>query len=64
MGKEREDLPYEGRAEAFIDVDRMLSEGMAASTIGKGQPTAQVDEARDLPPESPPRQTNKEKKEK
>ncbi|TDQ35406.1 hypothetical protein [Aureibacillus halotolerans] len=58
MPKGRKDSSFEGREKVEVDVDRMLSEGMGASTLGEG-PTNQVDEARDLPKEEPPFHTKR-----
>ncbi|WLR51452.1 hypothetical protein LC040_00680 [Bacillus tianshenii] len=54
MEKGRKDLDYEGRREAYLDVDRMLNEGLAGGTVVDRYPYAQIEEAVDLTEEEPP----------
>ncbi|WP_175428302.1 hypothetical protein [Bacillus solimangrovi] len=55
MDKERNDLEYEGRREAFLDYDRMLNEGLAGGMVVNRYPLAQIEESSDLPlHEDPP----------
>lgn len=49
-----EDLQYEGRDKMYVDVDRMINEGMAGGTVHRFDSTPNIEEARDLYPEDPP----------
>lgn len=51
-----EDLNYEGREKAYVDVDRMINEGMAGGTVHRGDTAANIEEARELAPENPPKE--------
>ena len=48
------DSKNEGRDHYFIDVDRMINEGMAGGTIIHREDYKQIDEARSLEKEEPP----------
>ncbi|WHX41782.1 hypothetical protein QNH36_06500 [Mesobacillus sp. AQ2] len=49
-----EDLQYEGRDKVYVDVDRMINEGMAGGTVHRLDDTPNIGESHDLPPEDPP----------
>lgn len=49
-----EDMQYEGRNEAYVDVDRMINEGMAGGTVHRLANSANIEESIDLSPEDPP----------
>jgi hypothetical protein len=49
-----EDLQYEGRDKVYVDVDRMINEGMAGGTVHRLDDTPNIEESHDLPPEDPP----------
>jgi hypothetical protein len=49
-----EDSYYEGRDKAFMDVDRMINEGMGGGTVHMRQNYTNIEEARDLEVEEPP----------
>lgn len=55
--KENE-LKYEGRAKAYIDVDRMTNEGLAGGTITDKYDHPQIEEAQDFLNEDPPRKSD------
>ncbi len=58
MEKEpKKDLLHEGREKAFIDIDRMINEGMAGGTVSS-EGNAQIGHSIELPEEEPPRKTN------
>ncbi|MFA8439073.1 hypothetical protein [Pueribacillus sp. YX66] len=59
--REKDDLLYEGRNKAYIDIDRMLNEGMAGGTV-PSEGNTQIGQAIDLEEEEPPRQTNENQK--
>lgn len=48
------DSKYEGRDQYFIDVDRMINEGMAGGTIINREDNQQIGEARSFEKEEPP----------
>lgn len=48
------DSKYEGRDHYFIDVDRMINEGMAGGTIIHREDYKQIGEARSFEKEEPP----------
>ncbi|NIK16289.1 hypothetical protein BDD39_002799 [Saccharococcus thermophilus] len=55
--KERQDSKYEGRDEYYLDIDRMINEGMAGGYVhGRGD-AVNIEEARDLVKEEPPHET-------
>lgn len=45
---------YEGRDKAYMDVDRMINEGMSGGSVHARQETTNIEEARDLVSEQPP----------
>ncbi|CAM3779928.1 hypothetical protein [Mesobacillus thioparans] len=49
-----EDLQYEGRDKAYVDVDRMINEGMAGGTVHRLDDTPNIGESHELPLEDPP----------
>jgi hypothetical protein len=51
-----EDLKYEGREKAYVDVDRMINEGMAGGTVHRYENNANIEESRDLSAEDPPKE--------
>lgn len=50
----KKELLYEGKDKAFVDVDRMINEGLAGGTVTMREDLTQIDEARELVDESPP----------
>ena len=50
----KEDVQYEGREERYVDVDRMINEGLSGGSVHKREDTANIEEARDLPKEEAP----------
>ncbi|MEH7109901.1 MULTISPECIES: hypothetical protein [Bacillaceae] len=45
---------FEGRDKAYIDIDRMINEGMSGGSVHARQETTNIEEARDLTEEQPP----------
>lgn len=45
---------FEGRDKVFMDVDRMINEGMSGGSVHSRHGTANIEEARDLKQEQPP----------
>lgn len=52
--KERDDLQHEGRDQAFMDVDRMINEGLSGGSVHYRYEMANIEESRDLVQEEPP----------
>jgi hypothetical protein len=50
----QEDLPNEGKAEAYLDVDRMINEGLSGGSVHGRQEMVNIEETTHLPKESPP----------
>lgn len=55
--RKKEDLLYEGREKAELDIDRMLNEGMAGGTV-TSEGSNQIGHTVDLPKEKPPRSSH------
>ena len=49
-----EDLQYEGRDKVYVDVDRMINEGMAGGTVHRIDSSPKIEESRNFYPEDPP----------
>lgn len=47
---------FEGREKAFMDVDRMINEGLAGGLVHEANNNKNIEEARDLTHEVPPNQ--------
>nr|WP_277398178.1 hypothetical protein [Neobacillus citreus] len=45
---------YEGRDMAYMDIDRMINEGMSGGSVHARYDSTNIEEARDLIEESPP----------
>jgi hypothetical protein len=45
---------YEGRDKAYMDIDRIINEGMAGGHVFARQETTNIEEARELVEEQPP----------
>ncbi|MED4531085.1 hypothetical protein ABET51_14875 [Metabacillus fastidiosus] len=57
------DIHHEGRDKAFLDIDRMINEGLSGGSVhGRGEIT-NIEEARDLVKEDPPSVTNEKEAE-
>lgn len=61
-GMEKENLQnvtkdslYEGRDKAFMDIDRMINEGLSGGSVHNRKDTQNIEEAHTFPAESPPK---------
>lgn len=45
---------YEGRDKAYLDIDRMINEGMSGGSVHVRHDSTNIEEARDLTEEQPP----------
>ncbi len=50
----KKDLENEGRNEAYLDIDRIINEGMAGGLVQVRGGLTNIEEARDLEEEEPP----------
>lgn len=51
------DVEYEGRDELYVDVDRMINEGMSGGSVFMRDDSTNIEETVDLFPEDKPKQT-------
>lgn len=52
-----EDVQYEGRDEIYLDVDRMVNEGLSGGYVFMREDTTNIEESTDFFPETPPKET-------
>jgi hypothetical protein len=45
---------YEGRDQVYLDIDRMINEGMSGGSVHARHDTTNIEEARELYEEEPP----------
>ena len=50
----KKDLLYEGKDKAYLDIDRMINEGMSGGSVHSRHDSTNIEEARDLIEEEPP----------
>ncbi len=48
------DVDYEGRDQMYMDIDRMINEGMAGGTVHMREERTNIDEVIDIYEEDPP----------
>ncbi|MFY0760341.1 hypothetical protein AB1K32_15825 [Metabacillus dongyingensis] len=51
---EQKDTEYEGRDQAYLDIDRMINEGLSGGSVHMRDKYTNIEEARDLEQEEPP----------
>jgi hypothetical protein len=56
MKKVKADLNHEGRDHVFLDVDRMINEGLSGGSVHMREDSTNIEEARNLDQETPPNQ--------
>lgn len=57
MDKERkvsEDVHYEGRDKAYMDIDRIINEGLSGGSVHGRRDEVNIEQARELHAEEPP----------
>ena len=54
MKKVKSDLNDEGRDSVFLDVDRMINEGLSGGSVHMREDSTNIEEARNLDQETPP----------
>ncbi|APH06084.1 hypothetical protein [Bacillus weihaiensis] len=52
--EEKKDLQYEGKDQAYLDVDRMINEGLSGGSVHRREDFTNIEEARELKKEDPP----------
>jgi hypothetical protein len=52
------DLINDGKDKAFLDIDRMINEGLSGGTVHMRDGTTNIEEARELEKEEPPHRIN------
>ncbi|KKI90770.1 hypothetical protein WQ54_18640 [Bacillus sp. SA1-12] len=50
----KQDLNYEGKDEVYLDIDRIINEGLSGGSVHRKDSKANIEEARDLVEEEPP----------
>lgn len=50
----KQDLNYEGKDEAYLDIDRIINEGLSGGSVHMREDATNIEEARDLVKEKPP----------
>ncbi|WP_280772045.1 hypothetical protein [Salipaludibacillus daqingensis] len=62
--KKKNDHPFEnaneGKEKYFIDVDRMINEGLGGGTVSMRENSGKIEAARELEKEEPPHEVAKE----
>lgn len=54
----KKDLLYEGKDKVYLDIDRMINEGMSGGSVHSRHDSTNIEEARNLTEEEPPSQSN------
>lgn len=52
--EKHEDIAFEGREQAYVDIDRMINEGMSGGSVHVRHESTNIEEARELTKEQPP----------
>jgi hypothetical protein len=52
------DLQYEGKDKVYLDIDRIINEGLSGGSVHSRAHTTNIEEARNLPEEEPPSKVN------
>ncbi|UOE95465.1 hypothetical protein [Alkalihalobacillus sp. LMS39] len=61
MAKGRKDVPNEGRDRKFVDIERMIDDGLGGGTVNMEEDSGLIEEARPLEDEEPPHHVDDEK---
>jgi hypothetical protein len=51
----QKDLQYEGKDKAYLDIDRIINEGLSGGSVHSRYDSTNIEEARDLLEEEPPK---------
>ena len=58
MKEEKKDLQFEGKDKVYLDIDRMINEGLSGGSVHSRHDTTNIEEARNLHEEEPPFEVN------
>ncbi|MFD2216215.1 hypothetical protein [Metabacillus endolithicus] len=50
----KQDINYEGKDKAYLDIDRMINEGLSGGSVHMREDSTNIEEARKLVEEEPP----------
>lgn len=50
----KKDILYEGKDKTYLDIDRIINEGMSGGSVHARQDVTNIEEARELVEEEPP----------
>ncbi|TDL66511.1 hypothetical protein E2R56_23110 [Rhodococcus qingshengii] len=53
----KKDLQYEGKDKVYLDIDRIINEGLSGGSVHSRHDTTNIEEARNLTEEEPPLQS-------
>jgi hypothetical protein len=51
---EKKDLAFEGKDKVYLDIDRIINEGLSGGSVHSRHDTTNIEEARNLKEEEPP----------
>jgi hypothetical protein len=55
---EKKDLAFEGKGKVYLDIDRIINEGLSGGSVHSRHNTTNIEEARNLKEEEPPSKLN------
>ncbi|MDM5328397.1 hypothetical protein [Neobacillus sp. CF12] len=55
---EKKDLAFEGKDKVYLDIDRIINEGLSGGSVHSRHDTTNIEEARNLTEEEPPSKLN------
>ncbi len=50
----KQDPNYEGKDKAYLDIDRIINEGLSGGSVHRRENSTNIEESRDLVEEDPP----------
>lgn len=53
MTNEKKDLMYEGKDKVYLDIDRIINEGLSGGSVHRREDSSNIEEARDIIEEEP-----------
>lgn len=54
MNDEKKDLQFEGKDKVYLDIDRIINEGLSGGSVHSRHDTTNIEEAQNLVEEDPP----------
>jgi hypothetical protein len=55
IGQGKADMQYEGKDSVYLDIDRIINEGLSGGSVHSRAGTTNIEESRDLVEEEPPK---------